>query len=102
MRHFGDFQTLCLGNEYMTEMEKNLAKNGDFQAMINGYFSLTGKTSGCGDKSKLLSKLLLDSKLCSAAFYQSGLRQGDVVHFLIPNCTEYHNLAIGIWACEGE
>ena len=98
----GDFQTLCLGNEYMTEMEKNLAKNGDFQAMINGYFSLTGKTSGCGDKSKLLSKLLLDSKLCSAAFYQSGLRQGDVVHFLIPNCTEYHNLAIGIWACEGE
>ena len=90
-----------LGREYFIEMENNLAKNGDFECYINGYFSLTGKTKGCGSKKKLLSQVLLDSKLCAAAFYRSGLRKGDVVHFLIPNCTEYHNLAIGIWACEG-
>ena len=26
---------------------------------------------------------------------------GDVVHFLLPNNTEYHSLTIGVWLCEG-
>ena len=90
-----------LGTEYISAMEINLAKNGDFECLVNGYFSLTGKTKGCGSKTKLLSEMLRDSKLNAAAFYQSGLRKGDVVHFLIPNCTDYHSLAIGVWACEG-
>ena len=27
--------------------------------------------------------------------------KGDIVHFAIPNNTEYHSMAIGVWLCEG-
>ena len=69
--------------------------------MIHGSFSIEGKTSSCGQKSKSLATLIKDSRLCAAAFWRHGLRKGDIVHFVIPNNTEYHNLALGVWTCEG-
>ena len=74
---------------------------GDYDCLIHGSFSLEGKTSSCGQKSKSLATLIKDSRLCAAAFWRHGLRKGDIVHFVIPNNTEYHNLALGVWTCEG-
>ena len=40
-------------------------------------------------------------RLYGASFWRAGLRKGQTVHFLIPNNSEYHCLAIGVWLCEG-
>ena len=48
-----------------------------------------------------MATLIKDSRLCAAAFWRHGLRKGDIVHFVIPNNTEYHSLALGVWTCEG-
>ena len=49
----------------------------------------------------MTSNLIKDSKRCAAAFWKHGLRKGNIVHFVIPNNTEYHCLALGVWSCEG-
>ena len=82
-------------------MSKVLEKNGDFDCLINGYYNLYGKTKSCGRKSQTLSRLIEDSKKLGACFYNKvGLRKGDFVHILLPNCTDYHSIAIGAWMCE--
>ena len=65
-----------IGNEVLAKLQKTLNKKGDYNCLINGYFSLTGKTSSCGQKSKKLSKVIKDSKLYAAAFWNAGLRKG--------------------------
>ena len=35
------------------------------------------------------------------AFYNAGLRKGQTVEFVIPNCTNYHVIVFGAWLCEG-
>lgn len=89
------------GHECIDKMSKVLKKNGDFDCIINGYYSLYGKTSSCGQKSLTLSQLIEDSKKLGACFYNKvGLRKGDVVHLLLPNCTNYQSFAFGAWMCE--
>ena len=82
-------------------MSRVLEKNGDFDCLINGYYNLYGKTKSCGRKSQTLSQLIEDSRKLGACFYNKvGLRKGDYVHILLPNCTDYHSIAIGAWMCE--
>ena len=38
--------------------------------------------------------------LGSCLYNKAGLRKGDIVHLLIPNCTDYHCFAFGSWICE--
>ena len=90
-----------VGNALLERMKVNLSKNGDFVCLINGFYSCQNQTEGCGVKNKLFSNLILDSCLYANAFWKHGLRKGDVVHFQIPNCTDYHCLALAVWACEG-
>ena len=78
------------GNEILKRLSHMLYTYGDTECLINGYFALTGKTLSCGNKTKTLSDIIRDSKRCGAAFWKLGLRKGDVVHFVIPNNTEYH------------
>ena len=94
--------TESAGSEILNRMKLTLDNGkGDYDCLIHGSFSLEGKTSSCGQKSKSLASLIKDSRLCAAAFWRHGLRKGDIVHFVIPNNTEYHNLALGVWTCEG-
>ena len=65
-----------VGNEVLTRLKKTLNQNGDYDCLINGYFSMTGKTSSCGQKSKKLSEVIKDAKLYAAAFWNAGLRKG--------------------------
>ena len=65
-----------VGNEVLTRLKKTLNQNGDYDCLINGYFSLTGRTSSCGQKSKKLSEVIKDAKLYAAAFWNAGLRKG--------------------------
>ena len=68
--------------------------------MINGPYDLTGTTSTCGVQRKRISEIEFQARQVSRSFYQNGLRKGDVVHFVIPNNTEYHITVIGAWLCE--
>ena len=61
-----------IGNDLLNKLEKVLNLYGDNDCFINGYFSLTGKTSSCGDKSKKLCDLIKHARLYSAAFCQAG------------------------------
>ena len=70
-----------IGNDLLTKLKKNLDKNGDYECLVNGYFSSTGKTSSCGEKTKRLSKIIKDSKLYAAAFWNAGLRKGMNITF---------------------
>ena len=70
-----------IGNYVLSKLKKTLDKNGDYDCLVNGYFSLTGKTSSCGQKTKNLSKIIRDSKLYAAAFWNAGLRKGMVTSF---------------------
>ena len=72
-----------VGNEVLTRLKKTLSQNGDYDCLINGYFSLTGRTSSCGQKSKKLSEVIEDSKLYAAAFWNAGLRKGMMINFTI-------------------
>ena len=89
-----------LGYEIVERFEKTLEKFGDFDAIINGFFEITGKTSTCGSKKKTLKDLIEDSKKIGANFWQKGLKKGDKIHLLLSNSTEYHTFAIGAWLCE--
>ena len=71
------------GNEMLNRLKKILDEKGDYDYLINGYFSLTGKTSTCGTKKKSLSKLMKDSRLYASAFWNAGLRKGKEIIFLI-------------------
>ena len=71
-----------VGNEVLTRLGKTLNKKGDYDCLINGYFSLTGRTSSCGQKSKKLSEVIKDSKLYGAAFWNAGLRKGIEIYTL--------------------
>ena len=70
-----------VGNEVLDRLKQILDKHGDFDCLVNGYFSLSGSTSSCGEKSKSLSKVIRDSKLYAAAFWNAGLRKGTVTIF---------------------
>ena len=72
-----------VGNEVLTRLKKTLSQNGDYDCLINGYFSLTGRTSSCGQKSKKLSEVIKDAKLYAAAFWNAGLRKGMTINFTI-------------------
>ena len=79
--------TESVGNEILNRMKVTLDNGGDFDCLIHGSFSIEGKTTSCGQKSKSLANLIKDSRLCAAAFWKAGLRKSDVVHFVIPNNT---------------
>ena len=89
-----------LGTEMIRRLNATLDKNGDFDVLTNGYFVLDGTTSSVGAKTKTLSRLIWDSKVCAAALYDLGLRKGQMVHILLPNSTENHNISVGAWLCE--
>ena len=72
-----------VGNEVLTRLKKTLNQNGDYDCLINGYFSLTGRTSSCGQKSKKLSEVIKDAKLYAAAFWNAGLRKGMTINFTV-------------------
>ena len=72
-----------VGNEVLNRLKKTLSQNGDYDCLINGYFSLTGRTSSCGQKSKKLSEVIKDAKLYAAAFWNAGLRKGMTINFTI-------------------
>ena len=38
--------------------------------------------------------------LGSCLYNKAALRKGDIVHLLIPNCTDYHCFVFGSWMCE--
>ena len=61
---------------------------------------MTNETETCGSKRKKLSEIEPSARKIASAFWQNGLRKGDVVHFVIPNNTEYHTTVIGAWLCE--
>ena len=65
-----------VGNFVLRKLKQTMDKNGDYDCLVNGYFSLTGKTTSCGQKTKCLSKIIRDSKLYAAAFWNAGLRKG--------------------------
>jgi long-subunit acyl-CoA synthetase (AMP-forming) len=88
------------GEEIIKGFSKIIQKDGDFDWLINGPYDLTNKTSTCGLKKRKASELEPEAKKAAAAFYSNGLRKGDVVHFLIPNSTENHIIAVGAWLCE--
>ena len=90
-----------VGKALLSRMRKNLERNGDFKCLINGGYTLKGTTTSCSEKSTTLSKVINTSEAFGAALYNAGLRKGDVVHFLLPNCTDYHALVIGVWMCNG-
>ena len=90
-----------VGKALLSRMKKNLERNGDFKCLINGGYTLQGTTTSCSEKSTTLSKVINTSEAFGAALYNAGLRKGDVVHFLLPNCTDYHALVIGVWMCNG-
>ena len=90
-----------VGKALLLRMRKNLERNGDFKCLINGGYTLQGTTTSCGDKSTTLSQVIQTSEAFGAALFNAGLRKGDVVHFLLPNCTDYHALVIGVWMCNG-
>ena len=70
-----------IGNDLLNKLEKVFNLYGDNDCFVNGYFSLTGKTSSCGDKSKKLSDLIKNARLYSAAFWNAGLRKGIMANF---------------------
>ena len=65
-----------IGNDLLGKLQKVYNRCGDHDCFVNGYFSLKGKTSSCGQKSKKLSDLIKDSRLYAAAFWNAGLRKG--------------------------
>ena len=65
-----------IGNDLLGKLQKVYNRCGDHDCFVNGYFSLKGKTSSCGEKSKKLSDLIKDSRLYAAAFWNAGLRKG--------------------------
>ena len=73
------FHTLTenIGNDILNRLQQVLNKHGDHDCFVNGYFSMIGKTSTCGEKSKSLSNLIKDSRLYAAAFWNAGLRKGN-------------------------
>ena len=95
-----DFQE-SVGKALISRLKRNLNQNGDFEYLINGYYSLEGTTKSCGQKSIKLSEVIENAEAFGSALYNAGLRKGDVVHFLIPTCTNYHYLAFGVWICNG-
>ena len=90
-----------VGKALLLRMRKNLERNGDFKCLVNGGYTLQGTTASCGDKSITLSQVIQTSEAFGAALFNAGLRKGDVVHFLLPNCTDYHALVVGVWMCNG-
>ena len=75
--------TQNVGNEVLSRLRNILNQSGDYDCIINGYFSLTGRTSSCGQKSKKLSEVIKDAKLYAAAFWNAGLRKGMMINFTI-------------------
>ena len=89
-----------LGQEVIKSFESVLEQNGDFDWIINGPYDLTGQTSTCGLKRRKISEFAPNARKVGKALYRHGLRKGDVVHLVIPNSTENHIIATGIWLCE--
>ena len=89
-----------IGEEVLKRLRNTLEQHGDYDWLINGPFELTGTTSTCGVKRKRLSEIEPQARQVARSFYNHGLRQGDVVHFVIPNNTEYHITVIGAWLCQ--
>ena len=89
-----------IGEEVLKGFQNVLEKYGDFDWLINGPYDLTNDTETCGTKRKKLSDIEPSARKIASAFWQNGLRKGDVVHFVIPNNTEYHITVIGAWLCE--
>ena len=62
--------------------------------------ALEGKESDdLGYQSLKMSTLVEKSRLLGKAFYLIGLREGDYGSLYLPNTTEYHCLALGVWLC---
>ena len=55
-----------IGNDLLKKLQKNFNVNGDNECFVNGYFSLTGKTSSCGAKTKKMSDLIKHARLYAA------------------------------------
>ena len=89
-----------IGEEVLKRFRNTLEQHGDYDWLINGPYDLTGTTSTCGVQRKRISEIEFQARQVSSSFYQNGLRKGDVVHFVIPNNTEYHITVIGAWLCE--
>ena len=90
-----------VGKGLLVRMKRNLEKYGDYKCFVNGSYTLKGTTQSCGEKNVTLSKVIQTAEAFGAALYNAGLRKGDVVHFLLPNCTDYHALVIGVYMCNG-
>ena len=95
-----DFQG-NMGQALLKRMKANVEVNGDFACFINGPYTLKGTTQTCGDKSITMSRVIETAEAFGSALYNAGCGPGDVVHFAIPNCTEYHALTVGVWMCNG-
>jgi hypothetical protein len=89
-----------LGEHVLSGFEEIISKHGEADWLINGPYSIEGQTMTCGFKKKTMLQAVKESRRIGAALFKAGLRKGDVVHFAIPNCTEYHTIAIGVWLCE--
>ena len=85
----------------LTSVNNVLQRQGDTDWQINGPFEVNGFTSTCGAKRIKISEIENSSRKIAKAFYNAGLRKGQTVEFVIPNCTNYHVIVFGAWLCEG-
>ena len=95
-----DFGQKNFGYHCLDRLIETYKTFGDFECFINGHFDLEGHTSSCGSKRKTISQFIEDAKSIGKKLFHLGLRKGDTVHLLLPNFTDYHAIAIGIWMCE--
>ncbi len=87
------------GEFILKHISEVVKSSGDFEWMTNCSFEITVKTSECGQKSKMASKLEPECRAIGAALYEAGLRRNDIVQFAIPNSTEYHLLTFSAMLC---
>ena len=88
--------------EFILKSISNVIRNqGDIDWQINGPYEINGFTSTCGAKRIKLSEIENSSRNIATAFYNAGLRKGQTVEFVIPNCTNYHVIVFAAWLCEG-
>ena len=102
-KNFYDYPELDgnIADFFFKSVNNVLQNQGDSDWQINGPFEVNGFTSTCGAKRIKLSEIENSSRNIATAFYNAGLRKGQTVEFVIPNCTNYHVIVFGAWLCEG-
>ena len=89
-----------LGDLILNGFKEVIEENGDYDWLINGPYEIFGSCSTIGTKVRKASEVEPLARKIASAFYKQGLRKGDVVHLAIPNSTENHCIAFGVWLCE--